>query len=625
MFRHYYIFPSLSKGAWIGVDLFFVLSGFLVSGLLFQEYRQTGKINPRRFFIRRGFKIYPVFWVALLFYLGYYYYKHYTYGAGRVWAELLFVQNFTPGIMGISWSLAIEEHFYLILVLFTVWALKKDWIRRQRIATYCFISIALICLGLRTWLSYSRPFDSYTHFFPTYLRLDALFAGVLLSWFYQFRPALFNDFFIRYRVPLLLCMLAGLSIPFLLDIENPLLLSIGLTIIYSSFTVGIGVLLAANRRWDHPAWRPVIYIGKCSYSIYLVHLLVGPAVAHFCTNHFFPGSSPYVYAIIYVLANIASGILLSLGVEQFFLRLRDRWFPKFITITITLFCVLPGGQASPLHAGDSVVTSSKQEALLFLEKIQNLDSSIYWPNVRPRWFMENLQTNINTPLAMYQGSNTNFCGYAALSYLPLHEDPLGYVKFMLELYREGHARWGKITFDPSPAVKLAAGTLHFKGILDIRPADQMWFLILADQFKGYLNFFFPHYHPGSENTFWASVNFGKFNRIIEHLLGYEVRSVGSDLIRPHFHDLFDYLSQSVKTGTTFLYVNNNYLHKKNHNKSRASFPTHFIVLTDIWKTGEDFTIVYWDYGGRTLRQVRPSFLKKILFGVSRCTKKAYDE
>jgi hypothetical protein len=272
---------------------------------------------------------------------------------------------------------------------------------------------------------------------------------------------------------------------------------------------------------------------------------------------------------------------------------------------------------------DSVVVSSQEEALRYLEKIPTLDASPHWPNVRPGWFLENLRANVTTPLAMYQGSNTNFCGYAALSYLPLHDNPLGYVKFMLDLYREGHARWGKILFDPTPAVRLAAGTLRFKGILDIRPADQLWFLILADHFKGYLNFFFPHFHPGSEDTFWAAVNFAKFNRIIRHLLGYQVHSVGSDLIRPHFHDLFGYLSQSVATGTTFLYVNNLYLHKKNHSKSRTSFPTHFIVLTEIWKTGEDFSIVYWDYGGRTLRQVQPAFLKKIIFGVARCTKQVY--
>src|ERR1700720_1428217 len=103
---------------------------------------------------------------------------------------------------------------------------------------------------------------------------------------------------------------------------------------------------------------------------------------------------------------------------------------KFISIAIILFSILPG-RASPLRImdpGDSVATSSRQQALHFLEKIKDLDSSAHWPNVKPRWFIENLRENIMTPLAMYQGSNTNFCGYAALSYLPLHDDPLGYVK-----------------------------------------------------------------------------------------------------------------------------------------------------------------------------------------------------
>ena len=50
----------------------------------------------------------------------------------------------------------------------------------------------------------------------------------------------------------------------------------------------------------------------------------------------------------------------------------------------------------------------------------------------------------------------------------------------------------------------------------------------------------------------------------------------------------------------------------------GSASTHFIVLTDIQLTGDVFTIIYWDYGGRTLRQVTPKFLKKITYGVTYC-------
>src|SRR5438270_7344794 len=53
------------RGGWVGVDLFFVLSGFLVSGLLFSEYKQFGTVSPGRFLLRRGLKIYPAFYVFL--------------------------------------------------------------------------------------------------------------------------------------------------------------------------------------------------------------------------------------------------------------------------------------------------------------------------------------------------------------------------------------------------------------------------------------------------------------------------------------------------------------------------------------------------------------------------------
>src|ERR1700754_5228805 len=119
--------------------------------------------------------------------------------------------------------------------------------------------------------------------------------------------------------------------------------------------------------------------------------------------------------------------------------------------------------------------STREQALDYLQHTSLPDSSIFWPNVKRRLFIENLKANILDPLAIYQGSNTNFCGYAALSYLPLQEDPLAYTRFMLALYLDGKASWGDIHFDPSADVRKAAGTLHFKGILDIRPADQMWF------------------------------------------------------------------------------------------------------------------------------------------------------
>ena len=104
--------------------------------------------------------------------------------------------------------------------------------------------------------------------------------------------------------------------------------------------------------------------------------------------------------------------------------------------------------------------STREQALDYLNNSKIPDSSVFWPNVKHHLFIENLQANITAPLAIYQGSNTNFCGYAALSYLPLQADPLTYTKFMIALYIDGKASWGRNSFTPSPEILHAAGWLR---------------------------------------------------------------------------------------------------------------------------------------------------------------------
>ncbi len=111
IFRHIYLEPILVTIGWAGVDLFFVLSGFLVSNLLFQEYKQTQTVKPIRFLIRRGFKIYPLFYlmIFLLFFME----THrspqfYDIYKARLLNEVLFIQNYHYDVtlIGHTWSLA---------------------------------------------------------------------------------------------------------------------------------------------------------------------------------------------------------------------------------------------------------------------------------------------------------------------------------------------------------------------------------------------------------------------------------------------------------------------------------------------------------------------------------------
>lgn len=251
----------------------------------------------------------------------------------------------------------------------------------------------------------------------------------------------------------------------------------------------------------------------------------------------------------------------------------------------------------------------------FLDQIDQTRENSFWPNVKPKLFYDNLKLNLENPNSFYPGRSTNFCGYGALSYLIMEKDPLGYVKFMNELYDKGEATFNEKNFKPSKAVMQAAGTLKFKGVLDIRHAEQIWFLVLADHYKGYLNFFDKKFHEGDENTFWAATNLAKFDRMVSEMCGTHVKAVGSDLIKPWVKDVYSYLAKRIDSNIVSLYINNRIIHKKNHDKIKFSIPTHFIILRQIRKEGDMVTLRYWDYGGETEMQISSRTLKKMIFGI----------
>ncbi|CAN5196546.1 hypothetical protein BH09BAC2_BH09BAC2_19180 [soil metagenome] len=287
---------------------------------------------------------------------------------------------------------------------------------------------------------------------------------------------------------------------------------------------------------------------------------------------------------------------------------------RLLGILAVLFLLHP-----VVHAADTVRISTKQQALAYLEQLPSLNKSTYWKNIDPNIFLDNIVANIKAPTTLYEGSNTNFCGYAAIAYLALEYDPLAYAKFITSLYNDGRAPYGKSYFIPSAPVRRATGTLKYKGQLDIHPADQMLFMSLADHFKSYINFFNRKYDSGDENNFWSSCTYHKFNKMVKTLFPFQVHAKGSDLFHPAISDLFTYLQMQQASGVTILYLNNTFLYKKNHNQLKPGIPTHYVALYDIKKDNDEIVITYWDYGFKTTRKISPSFLRKIIFGVTHCT------
>lgn len=299
--------------------------------------------------------------------------------------------------------------------------------------------------------------------------------------------------------------------------------------------------------------------------------------------------------------------------------MNTRTFITVLFISIWLPFSVVASSDEDFNPSDSLPFSTASQAIAYLNNIKSLDSSRFWPNIDPELLLANLSSSIKGPLKSFEGKNTNFCSYTALSYVPIRYNPLGFTKFIIDLYQKGQAKMGKAIIRPGSAVRLMAGRLKYKGELDINHLGQMWFLSLADHFKGYLNVFNMGFNEGDENTLWAATNFSKFNTMLRKLFRFKVVGRGSDLVRPKVADIYTYLHERLEKGMVFLYLNNRLLYKKNHVKMRLGIPTHYVVLTDIRKEGDDITIIYWDAGRKTLQQVDASFLNSIIYGISYCT------
>ena len=123
--HHFIHYHHWAKVGWIGVDLFFVLSGFLISGLLFSEYKRNGQIDIQRFILRRGLKIWPAYYVLVIvtaiISMLVAHARGVPFPSHEVAVFAIFVRNFFGNdgfnYLAHSWSLAVEEHFYLMLPL----------------------------------------------------------------------------------------------------------------------------------------------------------------------------------------------------------------------------------------------------------------------------------------------------------------------------------------------------------------------------------------------------------------------------------------------------------------------------------------------------------------------------
>lgn len=321
---------------WIGVDLFFVLSGFLVSGLLFGEFNKYGTISPGRFLVRRGFKIYPIYYLFYIPYLVLFLLKGFEIEWGRMAADFTFTQNYFWGwgyAYPASWSLAVEEHFYfgLAFVLFLLIKYRlftPETVRSVKVEI-SIASLLIVCLLLRLVSNSLSPLDIARNFSMTHLRIDSLLVGVLISYLFHFKRSVLDSFVIKHGYKILVLILALVSwTPFIDPTNSIFIRTFGFVFTYLAFGLVLIVFLVkadikevVQKFITRPVFSMISKVGYCSYSIYVIHTLV---------NYLFEGSG-LNHALRFFSAiglSVGLGMLMTYWVEAYFLRLRDRIVPS---------------------------------------------------------------------------------------------------------------------------------------------------------------------------------------------------------------------------------------------------------------------------------------------------------
>jgi peptidoglycan/LPS O-acetylase OafA/YrhL len=321
---------EVHRFGWIGVDLFFVLSGYLIGGQLLAPIARGQGIKLGRFFARRALRILPAYLVILAIYFLLPSWREYP-EMFPLWKFLLSVQNI--GLRGgtafsHAWSLAVEDQFYLLLPLVLLLVIRA---RRAAVIVPC--AIVLGGLALRWFLAFKnlgetgvgfRGFQTWIYY-ATWTRLDPLVFGVGLAAIEKFRPRWWE----RLMDSAVWLLLPGLAlIAYALYLGETDNITVTACIWQFPFIAfGMAALLVCAVSPRLPFCRVKIpgaaFIASIAYSAYLIQKLVIHFVAQFCANHDIALTS--VPALIGVeICVYAAATILFLAVERPFLQLRHR-------------------------------------------------------------------------------------------------------------------------------------------------------------------------------------------------------------------------------------------------------------------------------------------------------------
>jgi peptidoglycan/LPS O-acetylase OafA/YrhL len=316
-----YHFNKYLPYGYLGVDLFFVISGLLVGSILIRQFKKNEKINFFRFVLQRGFKIWPSYYSFLLVgtLLAYLFYNHdrpdYIIGGGRdALRYIFFYQNFT-GVpfhwpFDHIWSLCVEEHFYILLPILFLFI--KGLFKNNR--SFLILSVAgLIMTGIAFKffsVRYTPGIDTYS---TTHNRIDALGWGVLLGILVNYYEESLRKIKWLRMLFFLGALLFAASIFALIQLKS---LYFEKAVFFSLSPFCFFLMLFGLYYHDFSKWKPLRFVAYYSYNWYLWHplfvLIIGK---YFGVNG--------LGLIIYMSVSFLTAMIFTVVIEENFLAMRE--------------------------------------------------------------------------------------------------------------------------------------------------------------------------------------------------------------------------------------------------------------------------------------------------------------
>lgn len=325
-------FGVFVTGGFLGVDLFFVLSGFLITSLLVERWEFEGERGFGRFYLRRALRLLPAVLFLLVIHIVFIALVHPELlgpALGTTLAVLTYSANYAAVFAGTNsphlghmWSLAVEEQFYLVFPFVLIGLLSagvsRRWIVRLTVVAVIAVSLwrAALFGGTADWSAIYRRTD---------VRLDAMLIGALLALIYHRLPLS--------RLSAATVSAAGtaaaggfLAAALLLQRDQPVLYQGGFTLI--AVLAAVMVAVTVDGRWS---WcrlletRPVVMIGRLSYSLYLWHYGVFVFVGEIGA-----GLPAPVRVVLGFTGAFAGAAISYVAVERPMLRMKARLEQRFL-------------------------------------------------------------------------------------------------------------------------------------------------------------------------------------------------------------------------------------------------------------------------------------------------------